>query len=91
MAAGYCHLIMGVAELVLAVDSEAEFRLNAGQVFPKIVPPVSDKEREELRKKTNYFSLRLSEPLRWGRARRHLVEVCRLNRETWRYVRAGDG
>jgi hypothetical protein len=83
----YCHLVSGVAELLLAVDSEVEFRLNASQLFPKIVPPVTDKEKEQLRKR-NSWQIQLLEPLRWSRARQHFVQVCRLNRETWRYIRA---
>lgn len=84
----YCHLVMGVCELYLAVDSEAHFRMYGGSTFARVTPRLTDDEAMALRDKRQNWVIPFREPERLGRFRKHLVEVCKQNRETWRFVRA---
>jgi hypothetical protein len=80
----YCHLLMGMIDFWLAFDTESDFGEWAGRVFPSVK---SKKARPPERgaARTRYA---VAEPARLGRFRRHLLKVCELNYETWRYARA---
>jgi hypothetical protein len=80
----YCHLLMGLADIMLAVDLETEFYANYQAFFPKVKPA----EKVEPRNNGWVLKIRFAEPSRLGRVRLHLLQVAKLNRETWRFVRA---
>jgi len=86
----YCHLLSGMLELYLAIDTEAEFHFFAKEIFPRVRPVLSEAEEKVLKDKQMMRSggIRISDPKRLSQFRYHLVEVCKLNRETWRYIRA---
>lgn len=77
---GYCHLVCGVLDTILAFDTEAQFRRSVARNFAN--PAEFDGEPEH-----NDHNLHTTQPLRLGRMRRHFVAVCELNRETWKHVR----
>jgi hypothetical protein len=88
----YCHLLMGMLDFYLAFDLEREFDLWSGDLFAKARNPFQGNDRDrwrEVEQAERVFAVK--EPLRLGRFRKHLVEVARLNRETWRYIRAETG
>jgi hypothetical protein len=72
---------MGMLDGYLAFDTEEIFDANAEELFAKPRP-------EKPVRKENVNVLVIAEPGRLGRCRRHLVKVCELNRETWKYIRA---
>jgi hypothetical protein len=86
----YCHLLMAMTDFYLAFDTEPEFQLYAKDYFAKIKPEFSDQELEAVKKKTwqEQLVFGIQEPLRLSRFRHHMIQVCKLNRETWRFIRA---
>lgn len=85
----YCHLLMGLTDFALAFDFETEFRLNQDGVFPQVRPKFRGDDAERNRLLTEARSkTRVAEPARLGRFREHLLQMPKLNRETWRFVRA---
>src|SRR5262245_7188023 len=62
-----------------AGDLEAHCADRMKEVFPKLEPS---------RKKADDDVLVIAHAPRLGRFRKHLLAVCELNRETWRYIRA---
>lgn len=85
----YCHLLMGLADVMLAFDLEAEFQYGDSGIFPNVRPKFTgtDAARRELRREAGE-KLRVAEPARLGRFREHLLMMPKLNRETWRFIRA---
>lgn len=85
----YCHLLSSMIELYLAFDTEADFYFFAKDHFPRMRPVLSEAEEKQLEKKRVFqdYTIRFKEPQRLSRFRLHLVQVCKLNRETWRYIR----
>lgn len=79
----YCHLLMALIDLNLAVDTEAHFRLIAESQFakakfrpaPLTKTPVTDE-------------VTIVDPARLRHFRLHMVKVCELNRESWAFIRA---
>ena len=77
----YCHLLSAMIDIYLAFDMQPSFDGRAPELFAKP-------------KKTGqpafiwWDPLIVKEPLRLGRFRRHILQVCVLNRETWRFIRA---
>lgn len=78
----YCHLVMGVLDIVLAVDLREDFDRTAADQFRRVHSSVRPG------KPSDFSRLTFREPNRLGRFRRHLVRVTELNAETWRHVRA---
>jgi hypothetical protein len=77
----YCHLLMAMANFPLAFDTQEMFDRGADQLFawPKKsaqLPP--DGQRAFV----------VKEPARLSRVRTHMLAVCALNRETWKFVLA---
>lgn len=85
----YCHVAAGAIDFLLSLDLKDEFELNEWGPFPKVRPKFTgtDDERKEKLQKSRQ-SLRFAEPARLTRVREHFVMVAKLNRETWRYIRA---
>jgi hypothetical protein len=85
----YCHLLMAMADAILAFDTEAAFDLTADQTFARPKKPFQGTERErsdKLNEATAVFVVK--EPARLSRFRKHMLAVCSLNRETWKFIRA---
>ena len=81
----YCHLLSAMLDAYLAIDGRFIFDLYGGDHFarPKGVPA----EKPDL-VSTVVAGLRVVEPARLHSFRTHMLAVCELNRETWKYVRA---
>jgi hypothetical protein len=77
----YCHLLSGMLEAYRAFDLEAFFEDRVKQVFPKVEP---SRRKDEADKD----ALVISDAARLGRFRKHMLAVCELNRETWKFIRA---
>ncbi|MBL8825032.1 MAG: hypothetical protein JNJ77_20760 [Planctomycetia bacterium] len=86
----YCHLLGAMLEIYLSVDTEADFYFFAKEHFPRVKPFLTADEENRLRGKQmmQTFSIQFKEPKRLSRFRHHLLDVAKLNRETWRYIRA---
>jgi hypothetical protein len=80
---GYCHLLMGMLDFYLAADLEDAFDEQANKYFAKPLRFKSDPANVDA-----WTPIAMKEPARFGAFRKHLVMVCKLNRETWRYIRA---
>jgi hypothetical protein len=76
----YCHLLSAMLEGYRALDLEADFDQRVKDVFPNV-------EVTERRSRDNSV-LVIADGARLGRVRKHLLAVCELNRETWKYIRA---
>lgn len=86
----YCHLLSSMLDLYLALDNEADFYFFAKDHFPRVKPFLSQAEEKQLRDKCMMRSstITFKEPARLNSFRHHMIAVCQLNRETWRYIRA---
>jgi hypothetical protein len=85
----YCHVAAGAIDFLLSLDLKDEFELNEFGPFPKVRPKFAgteDDRKEKLRRARQ--TLRFAERARLTRVREHFVQVAKLNRETWRYIRA---
>jgi hypothetical protein len=81
----YCHLLMSVADLLLAFDWTDEFYRGMASEFA-----TSTGAPDPLPQQPEFPNLvfRIVEPARLQSFRKHLVRVCELNVETWKFVRA---
>jgi hypothetical protein len=85
----YCHLLMGLIDLNLAVQSEANFNLWADLQFAKPKHPFTGKPEERWQQQgVDLHVVKITEPARLGHFRQHVLKVCELNRETWAFIRA---
>jgi HEAT repeat protein len=85
----YCHLLMGMLDFYLALDTEQLFDLSADELFAKPKHPFRSTAEEKQQKITEASrAFAVKEPARLGRFRKHLVKVAELNRETWKHIRA---
>lgn len=85
----YCHLLSGMLDVYLAVDTKRDFELWADTAFAKPKVTFAGTEFERLQKSGEaHRILRIVEPARLSRFRGHLIKVAELNRETWRFIRA---
>jgi hypothetical protein len=78
----YCHLLSAMLEAYRAVDLEEFFDQRVKDVFPNVQP--SRRKDPETHKDV----LVISDGARLGRFRKHMIAVCELNRETWKFIRA---
>lgn len=81
---GYCHLLSAMLDGYLAFDLKLIFDMEGAGHFAK--PRNDPKPDNSLWQLLNRIDI--PEPARLGSFRRHMVKVCELNRETWRFVRA---
>jgi hypothetical protein len=81
---GYCHLLSAMLDFYLAFDLKLIFDMHGADHFakPKNDPKPGDAFWQLLTR------IDVPEPARLGSFRKHMVKVCELNRETWRFVRA---
>lgn len=85
----YCHVAAGTIDFVLSIDWKTEFELNEFGSFPRVLPKFQgsdDERRQKLQQAREEF--RIVEPARLTRVREHFIQVAKLNRETWRFIRA---
>jgi hypothetical protein len=78
----YCHLISAIIEGYRALDLEVEFENRVKEVFPKV------HTRKTNKPELDSNQVAVAEPARLGNLRKHLLAVCELNRETWKFIRA---
>jgi hypothetical protein len=85
----YCHLLSAVIDFYLAFDTRALFAQSAQEVFAKPQNPFkgNDKEEKQMTDELGTVFI-ISEPERLSHFRKHMLQVCSLNRETWKYIRA---
>jgi hypothetical protein len=76
----YCHLLMAMADFYLAFDTAPLFDDFADRVFAR--PKKSARAGEAWR------AIGVKEPARLARFRKHMLAVCALNRETWKFILA---
>jgi hypothetical protein len=85
----YCHLLSAMLDFYLAFDTEQLFNLTAKDMFPRVKNGFKGTEEERNRLMfESIFTLKIKEPARLSRFRKHMLKVCELNRETWRFIRA---
>jgi hypothetical protein len=82
----YCHLLTGMLDVYLALDTGQMFHLSADDLFAKPKNPPPPKEQRNWAEVWKVITIK--EPARLGRVRRHWLKVAELNRETWKYIRA---
>jgi hypothetical protein len=78
----YCHLLMAMADFFLAFDTQEMFDRGADQTFARPKKGPGAKNADPLR------VIAVKEPVRLSRFRKHMLAVCALNRETWKFVLA---
>ena len=78
----YCHVLCAMVEGYRSIDEAAGFAERVESVFPNVEPTPEVEDWMD--------GLKVVDGPRLRRARSHLVSVCELNRETWRYIRAED-
>lgn len=80
----YCHLLSAMLDVYLAFDLKLVFDIEGANHFakPKNDPKANDAWWQLLTR------IDVTEPARLGSFRTHMVKVCELNRETWRFIRA---
>lgn len=80
----YCHLLSAMLDVSLAFDLKLIFDMEGADQFAKPrTDPKPDNSWWQLLTRID-----IPEPARLGSFRRHMVKVCELNRETWRFIRA---
>ena len=77
----YRHLLSAAVEGYRAFDLEVEFDKRVRNVFPKVEPSLKKAVEGD-------FVLVVADAARLGRFRKHMLAVCELNRETWKFIRA---
>ena len=78
----YCHLMCATIDGYRAFDLRFTFWVMFREVFPKL--EANDKTLAQPRAP----EVRVIDPPRLRGFRLHLIEVCELNRETWKFIRA---
>jgi hypothetical protein len=79
---GYCHLMSAAIDGYLAFDGKHLFEISAQNHFAKPKGAAEVMSVDLLS-----FAIDIPEPARLHSLRLHLLAVCELNRETWRYIR----
>lgn len=84
----YCHLLMGMLDFQLALDLEQTFDVLAGELFGKPRKPEKGKLSKDWQHlNAAWKTIAVKEPARLNQMRKHLMAVCELNAETWKYIR----
>jgi hypothetical protein len=85
----YCHLLMGLIDFQLAFDLEQSFNITADELFAKPKTPFKGSEKQKVNRLIEAGKIvTVSEPARLNHFRLHLLAVCELNHETWKFIRA---
>lgn len=84
----YCHLLMAIVDFNLAFDGEDSFYLWADLQFAKPKRPFDGTPQERTRRQDDEMRvIKVKDPARLRHFRLHVLKVCELNRETWKYIR----
>ncbi len=78
----YCHLLCAMADFYLAFDLEGLFNQHGKDHFARLKKPLAEPDANVLE------VIAVKEPARLGRFRKHVLKVCELNHETWKFIRA---
>lgn len=84
---GYCHLLMGLSDFLLAFDGETLFDAVGHLMFTR--PRTKNADRTDLDFTALIAAaqnLKVKEPDRLKRARLHWLKVCETSRETWKLI-----
>ncbi len=81
----YCHLLSAMVDFSQAFDLKPLFDAFGKDQFAKPKTSSDDVNGMLLKLITR---IDVPEPARLGSFRRHMLKVCELNRETWKYIRA---
>lgn len=73
---GYTHLLMGLTDLLLAIDLKPHWNTLGPMLFERPILGPKARSRAET-------SVTFGDPKALGRMRRHLVAMCALSRITW--------
>jgi len=85
----YCHLLMAMLDFQLALDLEQTFDITADEVFTNPKKPFKGNVNEKWRRlNPAWKSVTVKEPARLNHFRQHLLVVCEMNYETWKFIRA---
>nr|HMP16592.1 hypothetical protein [Gemmatales bacterium] len=84
----YCHLLAAVVDLYQSLQTDADFYLFASSYFPKLEPPLTSQALIELRKSSTWNTGKfvIEDAKRLSSFRQHMIHVCQLNHETWKYI-----
>jgi hypothetical protein len=74
---GYTHLLMGLTDLLLAIDLKPYWSLIGPALFANPVLDAATPREDEA-------VLKFADPQALGRLRKHLLAMCALSRTTWR-------
>jgi hypothetical protein len=80
----YCHLLCAMADFYLAFDTEGLFNQYGKDHFARLRKPPGEAGAHP--NERSIFAIK--EPARLHRFRKHVLKVCELNRETWKFIRA---
>lgn len=85
----YCHVLMAVLDIQLANDLEHFFDEIAESQFerPKL-RTLTPEEREQRSIQKQRDRIVIREPARFERFREHVLAMCELNHQTWKFIRA---
>jgi hypothetical protein len=84
---GYCHLLMGLTDFLLAFDGELLFDGIGHLLFTRPRTKNADlKSIDGQALMAVLQNLKIKEPVRLKRCREHLLKVCETSRETWKYA-----
>ncbi|HCS52675.1 hypothetical protein [Rubinisphaera sp.] len=80
------HLFMSLLDLMLVMDTEESFNINAQDLFAKNEHNFEGTPEEKWKKlKEVNATTYVKEPLRFNRFRMHLLAVCELNHEAFKF------
>jgi hypothetical protein len=80
----YCHVLGAMVNFYRSVDEEFGFERRMRGIFPRIEGTVDQIEPDWQN------GLTIKDVSRLRRARLHLLAVCELNHETWKYIRSEE-
>lgn len=84
----YCHVLMGLIDIIRAYDLEEDFTLWGDQQFAKLKNPSKLTAEERSRRQQEMWKvIKIAEPARLGHFRRHVIQFCELSRESWGFIR----
>ena len=83
----YTHLVMGMVDIFLSIESEDAFYLTADYYFAKPKRVFNEDEAARYRQLREAEGV-LTHPQRLSSARKHFVQIAKLNHTSWKHIRA---
>lgn len=84
----YCHMLMGLIDLMDSLDGEELFNMTAAEQFIKPKLRTRPSQANQVGPQPPRQIIRITDPVRLRHFRDHMVKVCELNRETWGFIRS---